>query len=52
VGWHVRNGTGSGTTAPLTATCAAEGPYAFLFVLAPLAVEGGTGSPANPLAVL
>lgn len=38
--------------ASLAATCAAEGRYEFMFVLAPLVVEGGTGSPANPLAVL
>jgi kynurenine formamidase len=38
--------------APLAAACAAAGRYEFLFVLAPLVVEGGTGSPANPLAVL
>lgn len=36
----------------LAAVCHAEGRYAFMFVLAPLVVEGGTGSPANPLAVL
>ncbi|WP_051839445.1 cyclase family protein [Streptomyces sp. NRRL F-5126] len=38
--------------APLAAACAAEGRYTFMFVVAPLVVEGGTGSPANPLAVL
>jgi kynurenine formamidase len=37
---------------PLAVACAEERRYEFLFVLAPLVVEGGTGSPANPLAVL
>ena len=32
-------------------TCAALGRWEFLFVIAPLIVEGGTGSPVNPLAV-
>ncbi|HEV8676796.1 MAG TPA: cyclase family protein [Methylomirabilota bacterium] len=36
---------------PLAETCAAERRYEFLLVLAPLRVVGGTGSPANPLAV-
>lgn len=36
---------------PLAAACAEEGRYEFMFVLSPLVVEGGTGSPANPLAV-
>ncbi len=31
---------------------AAAGPAEFLFVAAPLRIEGGTGSPINPLAVL
>lgn len=38
--------------APLSAACADAGRYVFMFVLSPLVVEGGTGSPANPLAVL
>ncbi|MEV4596822.1 cyclase family protein [Amycolatopsis sp. NPDC049253] len=37
---------------PLAAVCAEEGRHEFLFVVAPLVVEGGTGSPANPLALL
>lgn len=31
--------------------CAEIGRYEFMFVLAPLIVEGATGSPANPLAI-
>ena len=31
--------------------CAAQGRWAFLFSLAPLRIEGGTGCPVNPLAV-
>ncbi|GGN34512.1 cyclase [Streptomyces kronopolitis] len=36
----------------LAAACAAEGRYAFLFMVAPLHIPGGTGSPVTPLAVL
>jgi kynurenine formamidase len=36
---------------PLSEACAAEGRYEFMFVLSPLVVIGGTGSPANPLAL-
>ncbi|MFF4263724.1 cyclase family protein [Streptomyces virginiae] len=36
----------------LSAACAAAGRYAFLLVVAPLNVPGGTGSPVNPVAVL
>jgi kynurenine formamidase len=36
----------------LARTCAQLGRYAFQFVVAPLLIEGGTGSPVNPLAVL
>ncbi len=35
----------------LAATCAKLGRYEFLFMAAPLPIEGGTGSPVNPLAV-
>jgi kynurenine formamidase len=35
----------------LCEACAARGRYEFLFVVAPLRVEGGTGSPVNPIAV-
>ena len=35
----------------LAAACAEHGRYEFLFLLAPLVVVGGTGSPVNPLAV-
>lgn len=38
--------------AGLVAACREEGRYEFMFMLAPLVVEGGTGSPANPLAIL
>jgi kynurenine formamidase len=36
---------------PLAQACAAEGRDEFMLVIAPLRVVGGTGSPANPLAV-
>ncbi|MEV4441205.1 cyclase family protein [Streptomyces sp. NPDC049577] len=36
----------------LSAACAEAGRYAFLLVVAPLNVPGGTGSPVNPVAVL
>jgi kynurenine formamidase len=36
---------------PLARACADEGRHEFMLVLAPLRVVGGTGSPANPLAV-
>ncbi|GAA1136154.1 cyclase family protein [Nocardioides aquiterrae] len=32
--------------------CSAAGRWDFLFVLAPLRIPGGTGSPVNPLAIL
>ncbi|TDJ49388.1 MAG: hypothetical protein E2O48_00870 [Gemmatimonadetes bacterium] len=32
--------------------CAEHEQYAFQFTVAPLRVEGGTGSPCNPIAVL
>ena len=35
----------------LAATCEQYGRWEFLFVIAPLVVIGGTGSPVNPLAV-
>jgi kynurenine formamidase len=36
----------------LAQTCAREGRYEFLFVIAPLVLERGTASPVNPLAFL
>jgi kynurenine formamidase len=36
----------------LASACAAEGCWEFLFVVAPLQIGGGTGSPVNPVAVL
>ena len=36
---------------PLAEVCAAEGRYEFMLTVAPLPVVGGTGSPANPLAL-
>ncbi|MGP3683654.1 cyclase family protein [Streptomyces sp. IBSNAI002] len=36
----------------LSAACAGAGRYAFLLVVTPLDVPGGTGSPVNPVAVL
>lgn len=35
----------------LSAHCAQTGRYAFMAVLAPIRVQGGTGSPTNPLAL-
>ena len=35
----------------LAAACAERGRWEFMLVIAPLVVEGGTGSPVNPLAV-
>lgn len=35
----------------LSAACADEGRYEFLFVVSPLVVPTGTGSPVNPLAI-
>jgi len=37
--------------ADLAAACAERGRYEFLLVVAPLRVEGGTGSPVNPIAI-
>lgn len=36
----------------LGAACAEHQRWSFLFTVAPLRIEGGTGSPANPIAVL
>lgn len=36
----------------LSSACAEHGQYTFQFVVAPLRVEHGTGSPCNPVAVL
>ena len=36
----------------LAAACEAEGRWEFFFVVAPLRIVGGTGSPVNPIAVL
>ena len=36
---------------PLAEACAEEGRYEFMLVIAPLKVAGGTGSPANPIAM-
>lgn len=36
----------------LSRTCARLDRYEFLFVVAPLVIKGGTGSPVNPIAVL
>jgi kynurenine formamidase len=36
---------------PLAAVCAEEGRYTFMLTIAPLRVSGGTGSPANPIAL-
>ena len=34
----------------LAEVCAEAGRYEFMLVVAPLVVEGGTGSPVNPIA--
>lgn len=36
---------------PLAEACAQEGRYEFMLMIAPLKVVGGTGSPANPIAL-
>lgn len=36
---------------PVAAACREEGRDEFLFVVSPLVIDGGTGSPANPLAL-
>ncbi len=36
---------------PLARACVAEGRDEFMLAIAPLRVVGGTGSPANPLAI-
>ena len=36
----------------LAAACAERGRWEFLFVVAPLQIGGGTGSPVNPIAIL
>jgi hypothetical protein len=36
---------------PVAAVCADEGRYEFMLMLCPLIVEGGTGSPLNPIAM-
>ena len=36
---------------PLAEACAEEGRYEFMFMAHPLRVEGGTGSPVNPIAM-
>jgi len=36
---------------PLAKACVDEGRDEFMLVISPLPVHGGTGSPANPLAV-
>lgn len=36
----------------LAAACAEHQKWSFLFTVAPLRIEGGTGSPANPIALL
>ncbi len=36
---------------PLAAACAEESRYEFMFMVLPLVVPGGTGSPANPVAL-
>ncbi len=39
-------------TAELSELCASEGRWAFFFSMSPLRIPKGTGSPANPVAVL
>jgi kynurenine formamidase len=42
----------NGNFEELAAACADRKRWAFMFVLAPLRIVNGTGSPANPLAIL
>jgi hypothetical protein len=37
---------------PLAATCAELDRWEFQLVVAPLVIEGATGSPVNPIAIL
>ena len=37
---------------PLAEACATAARWEFMFVVAPLVVRGGTGSPVNPIAIL
>ena len=37
---------------PIAAACAEEGRYEFMFMLLPLNVARGSGSPANPVAMV
>ena len=37
--------------APLARACIEEGRDEFMLMIAPLRVRGGTGSPANPIAL-
>jgi hypothetical protein len=37
---------------PLALACREQGRTDFAFIVAPLVVNGGTGSPVNPLAIL
>jgi hypothetical protein len=37
---------------PLAAICAEERRYEFMLIIAPPKVVGGTGSPANPIALI
>ena len=36
---------------PLAAACAEEGDYEFMLMVLPVVIIGGTGSPANPVAL-
>jgi hypothetical protein len=36
---------------PLAQACAEQGRYEFMLMVLPLVVVGGTGSPANPVAL-
>ena len=36
---------------PLSEACALESKYEFFLTVNPLVVEGGTGSPVNPIAI-
>jgi kynurenine formamidase len=49
IGLHLIDNMALGTLAD---ACAARHRWAMLFVLAPLRIEGGTGCPVNPVAVL
>ena len=49
IGLHLIDNMALGT---ISEQCAQRGRWEFLLTLAPLRIEGGTGCPVNPIAVL